>query len=45
MVKVTILPLRLEVNLGSVWSQTWTEMEIKYVKGMHRLKVVSSESN
>ena len=37
--------LRLEVDLGSAWSRAWTEMEMRCVKGMHRLKPVSSENN
>ena len=36
--------LRLEVDLGfSFGVRTWTEMEIRCVKGMHTLKLVSSE--
>ena len=34
--------LRLEVSFGV---RAWTEMEIRCVKGMHRLKLVSSENN
>ena len=36
--------LRLEVRL-SFGVRAWTEMEIRCVKGMYRLKPVSSENN
>ena len=35
--------LRLEVELASVLVSAWTEMEIRYVKGMSRLKIISSK--
>ena len=46
MVKVTSLLVKAESGLGcSFGVGAWTEMEIWCVKGMHRLKLVSSEKN
>ena len=42
MVKVTSLLLRLEVELGEFWRK---EMEIRCVKGIYRLNLVSGEKN
>ena len=46
MVKVTSLLVKAESGLGfSFGVRTWTEMEIWCVKGMYRLKLVSTEKN
>ena len=39
--------LRLEVDLGSVLesARAWTEMETQCIKGIYRLKLISSENN
>ena len=46
MVNVTCLLAKAESTVGfSFGIRTWTEMEIQCVKGMHRLKLISSENN
>ena len=46
MVKVTSLIVKAGSGLRfSFGVRAWTEMEIQCVKGMHRLKLVSSENN
>ena len=46
MVKVTSLIVRAGSGLRfSFGVRAWTEMEIRCVKGMYRLKLVSCESN
>ena len=46
MVKVTSLIVKAGSGLRfSFGVRAWTEMEIRCVKGMHRLKLVSSENN
>ena len=46
MVKVTSLFAKAGSGLRlSFGVRAWTEMEIRCVKGMHRLKLVSSENN
>ena len=45
---VNITSLLAEAGSGVGFSfgvKAWTEMEIRYVKGMYRLKLVSSENN
>ena len=36
--------LGLEVDLGSGLESDWTEVEIRCIKGMYRLKLVSGEN-
>ena len=45
--KSQVCLLRLKVDLGSYsfGVRAWTEMEIWCIKGMYRLKLVSSENN
>ena len=46
MVKVTSLLAKAGSGLRfSFGVRAWTEMEIRCIKGMHRLKLVSSENN
>ena len=46
MVKVTSLIVKAGSGLRfSFGVRAWTEMEIRCVKGMHRLKLVSCENN
>ena len=46
MVKVTSLLIKAGSGLGfSFEVRAWTEMGIRCVQGMYRLKVVSSEKN
>ena len=46
MVKVTSLLDKAGSRVGfSFGVRAWTEMEIQCVKGMHRLKLISSENN
>ena len=46
MVKVTSLIVKAGSGLRfSLGVRAWTEMEIRCVKGMHRLKLVSCEDN
>ena len=46
MVKVTSLIVKAGSGLRfSFGVRAWTEMEIWYVKGMYRLKLVSCENN
>ena len=46
MVKVTSLIVKAGSGLRSSFGvRAWTEMEIRCVKGMHRLKLVSCENN
>ena len=46
MVKVTSLLAKAGSGLRfSFGVKAWTEMEIQCIKGMHRLKLVSSENN
>ena len=42
--RLRVCLLKLEVDLGSALESAWKEMEIWCVKGMYRLKLVSSES-
>ena len=45
-VKVRSLLAKAGSGLGfSFGARAWTEMEIQCIKGMHRLKLVSSEKN
>ena len=46
MVKVTSLIVKAGSGLRfSFGVRAWTEMEIRYVEGMHRIKLVSCENN